>query len=125
MHSLQKEGRTALLEMPPFSLLANHPSCHQRRAARTKKRRAHQIRPMGSGDRLREATWAFSLQKLLLNPKLQAPDPLLCHLRQATPLREAPDRPGMLESTLKSGREDKEGEGKRLALKEHGVDQLL
>jgi hypothetical protein len=31
----------------------------------------------------------------------------------------------MLESTLKSGREDKEGEGKRLALKEHGVDQLL
>jgi hypothetical protein len=48
---------------------------------RTEKKRAHQIRPKGSGDRLQEATWAFSLQTLLLRPNLQAPDPFLCQLR--------------------------------------------
>jgi hypothetical protein len=91
MHNLQKEGRMTLLEMPLSNLLTDHYSCHQRSAARTTKRRAHQVRPMGTDDLLREATRALSLQELLLKHNLLMSEPLLCQLRPASPPGEAPD----------------------------------
>jgi hypothetical protein len=78
MHSLQREGRTALLEMPLPELLTDRRSCHRRRAATMTRKRAYQIRPMGSNNLLQEAIRAFTPQKLLLNPILLTPVPLLC-----------------------------------------------
>jgi hypothetical protein len=67
MHSLQREGRTALLEMPLPKLLTDRRSCHRRRAVRTTRKRTYQIWPMGSSSLLQEATRAITWRAFIIH----------------------------------------------------------
>jgi hypothetical protein len=103
MHGLQREKRMPLFREELRTILqSSHGSFHLCQTTRKRSAAHRQIRPR-SGELLlasRQSTarsWGFPT----LIPNLQLPDPLLCHLRAASPSGEASDRPGRWKSTLK------------------------
>jgi hypothetical protein len=107
--SLQRKGKTALLaEMPGSSFLLGQVSCHQSPTSKEKKRWAHQIRPIGSGDLLPDATGATPTRKHLPKTTMYSggwhPSLSLRHLARALATREAES--GGRRWTLKSGGEE-------------------